>query len=114
LSKLISKFFWSSIQAFPDDSKLQSNRAAPFQCSSNGKLRFPLAGGTLLAQKGARGCGAVAVPAPPTYWRVATIQSPPQDSFSGIWYAGNGSRIGYLPTASWAYFSGLSGAGAVL
>jgi hypothetical protein len=45
---------------------------------------------------------------------VAATKSPIQDSFSGIWYAANGSRIGYLLIASWAYFSGLSGAGAVL
>ena len=56
-----------------------------------------LAGGTLLAQKGARGAVGCSRAA---YWRVAMTQSPTQDSFSGIWYAANGSRIGYLPTAS--------------
>ncbi len=51
LVKIYFEVFWSSIRAFPNDSKLQSNRAAPSQCSTNGKLRFPIGRGTLLAQK---------------------------------------------------------------
>lgn len=54
-----------------------------------------------------------------TYWLCATTASPSQDTFSGIWYAANPSRIGFnvgpgTPTGGWFIFSGLGGAGAVL
>jgi hypothetical protein len=51
-----------------------------------------------------------------TYWLCATTTSPSQDSFSGIWYASNPARIGYVvgATTPWAFFSGLVPAGAVL
>jgi hypothetical protein len=114
MSRLVKTYFevcWSSIQAFPNDGKLQSNRVAPSQYSTNEETEIPhLTGGRLLAQKGARGSGLF----PRRLLAGGHDPKPDPRQFFGHLVRPNGSRIGYLLTASWAYFNGLSGAGAVL